>query len=98
MFEVVAHFASEHPHITLGKLKEVFPDELQGSHGVVEALDAAHPDKHSGHKRHFIDSPIKLADGLVAVCSQWRANNFAAFTKKAQELGYNISTEPVSSS
>ena len=37
--EVVAAYLSAHPSITFEQLEQVFPDELQGSYGVIRRLD-----------------------------------------------------------
>jgi len=90
VLEIVSHYAAEHPLITLGELKETFPDSLQGSHGVVAPLDEATPENFKGHKRFFDNSPIKLAGGFIAVCNQWHSGNIEKFIAVAEKLEYKI--------
>ena len=74
-------------------MAKVFPDHLQGSHGVFrglnEALSLYDQEK---RKRYFIenDEIIELADGLIAVCNQWGILNIDNLIEAAGELGFQI--------
>lgn len=93
MLEIVTHYAAENGPLTLAKLKEAFPDELQGgTFGVVAPLSAAAPSNFKGHRRYYTDEAVILADGPVAVCTQWRSDNIVSFIACAEKLGYIISS------
>lgn len=93
VLEIVTHYASQNSPLTFAKLKEVFPDELQGgTFGVIAPLDVAMPKNFKGHKRYYIDEAIALEDGPVAVCTQWRSDNIVNFIACAEKLGYIISS------
>ena len=90
VLEVVAHYAAERKFFSLPDLKNIFPDNIQGTFGVVASLDDANAENAKGYKRYFTDNAIHLEDGPVAVCNQWRADNLAAFIDCAQKLEYEI--------
>ena len=93
VLEIVTHYAAENGPLTLAKLKEIFPDELQGgTFGVVAPLPAAAPSNFKGHKRYYTDEAVILSDGPAAVCTQWRADNILKFIAHAEKLGYIISS------
>jgi hypothetical protein len=94
---VISQYCSEHPDTTLQKLKEVFPDFLQGALGVTSILEKAQEivDR-TDKKRHFLaDSEIlRTADNLeIAVCTQWGTGNIENFIDYAKKLGYQIEAE-----
>ena len=85
VLEIVTHYAAENGPLTLAKLKEIFPDELQGgTFGVVAPLPAAAPSNFKGHKRYYTDEAGILPDGPPAVCTQWRADNILKFIAHAE--------------
>jgi len=70
-------------------LQKAFPDEVQGSKGVVR--------KESGvddPKRFNMKEPLKIKNGMhVVVCNQWGEKNILAFLSLATKLKYNISED-----
>lgn len=92
VLDIVTHYVSENGPLTLNRLKEIFPDELQGTFGVITALSTAMSSNFKGHKRYYTDEAIVLSDGPVAVCNQWRYDNIASFIKYAEKLGYIINS------
>ena len=93
---VVKNYVSEHPQATFSKIKEVFPDLLQGSYGVVRPLveiqnriDAGQDAEH----RYYLEPEniLKSADEIVfAVSHQW-GNQFPAFQKHVKNtLNWDI--------
>ena len=80
---VVTDYVLKNPSVCLDELKAKFPDNLQGSYGVVESLDKAKEIAAGGRKRHFIndDEVISLPDAEIAVCSQWGLTNITKFRK-----------------
>lgn len=80
---VVTDYVLKNPSVCLDDLKAKFPDNLQGSYGVVESLDKAKEIAAGGRKRHFIndDEVISLPDAEIAVCSQWGLTNITKFRK-----------------
>ncbi len=84
---VIEKFVEDNPTITLTQLQEKFP---QGVHsmGLIQTISKAKK-LSKGHRRFYIDKPIKLADGKqIAVCSEFGANNIGKFLDAARELGY----------
>ena len=92
MLEIVEHYASERsPHISIMELKDAFPDELQGgSYGVFAPLDSASSENFKGRQRYFTNNAIELADGAVAVCSQWTLEKINRFISHVENMGYTI--------
>ena len=95
VLEVVAHYAAERsPQATFTELKDAFPDELQGSsYGVFASLDSAGSENFKGRQRYFTNNAIELADGAVAVCSQWTLEKVNSFISHAENLGYTVQAE-----
>lgn len=92
--EVVRNYIESNPSVTFGKLKEVFPNQIQGSYGVFDKLSRANHIYYSGgRKRHYIKptETMNLIDNeKIATCNQWNPNNISIFIENAKKLGYNI--------
>ncbi len=93
---VVTRYAEDCQPATFDELKEAFPNDLQGSLGVVRLINEV-SDKYKGIggvKRYFIkeDEIIHLSSGeQVIVCTQWGSSNTEEFVKHAMfDLGYEI--------
>lgn len=94
VYAVVNQYLKDYPETNLNILKQVFPDELQGTHGVFTLLEKAQEifDR-TGHKRHFLeeDKVLTTADGVkIAVCNQWGIGNIGSFLETVSNLGYQI--------
>lgn len=83
---VVRKYVSEHPEATFESIKNVFPDSLQGSYGVVKPVIEIQKKIDAGQdaaNRYYL-APNKLltsSDGVTfAVCHQW-GNQFPYFQK-----------------
>jgi hypothetical protein len=89
---VVQHYVKSNPRVSLTKLKEVFPDELQPRYGMVQEVGKAK--KLSADRDRFFLKPedlIKVGDKKIAVCNQFGSNNLPPFLKMVKSrLGYNI--------
>lgn len=70
---------------TLETLLSTFPDELQGSKGVVrKESDVDDP------KRFNIKAPLKIKNGMhIVVSNQW-GDNLPGFIQHAEKMGYSI--------
>lgn len=68
-------------------LQKAFPDEVQGSKGVV-AKEAEIKDP----KRYNVKEPLKIKNGAhVVVCNQW-GENINDFIAASEKLGYQVSS------
>lgn len=95
VFEFVRQFIADNPHLTFTELKNVIPDELQGSSGVIHKLeDAREKTNKSTDKRWRFSSEeqfLTSADGIQFVISnQWGIGNINNVIKIAKEKGYEI--------
>lgn len=92
VLSVIKKYIDEHPNIELNELKNIFPDELQGSHGVVKTLDEYRNENLKG--KRFFDAEneiIYLSDETpIVVCSQWAIGNVTRFNEQARKIGYTI--------
>ena len=93
---VVNSYVNSNPTISFDDLKKVFPDELQGSNGVVRLLKDV-PEKQrklgDGNKRYFAkpEEIIILSSGEVLVSDQWGLGNIERFIEHVEKtLGYII--------
>lgn len=103
---IIKDLCSKRPGITLADLKKIFDTvpkhtapgmSIVESDGTVSTYIATHPPKPGKDRipRFFEEEPITLSDGVVIMVSnQWAAigekENFSAFKKVAEDLGYII--------
>ena len=88
---VVKAHVEKNPRMTLSKLREIFPDELQPRYGTIQEVSKAK--KLSSDRDRFFLKPeqiLKVGDKKVAVSNQWGSNNLPPFLKVAKSLGYHI--------
>lgn len=88
---VVNDYVNKHQPITYEELKTIFPDNLQGSKGVI-VNEQIFKSKIDNKNRYFCkNSEIIQLDEKVYVCNQWGANlNIERFVERARLLGYEI--------
>ncbi len=87
---VVKAYVAKNPDISFDKLKEVFPDELQGRSGVFTTKEEAEEIfNRTGRKRNYIkeNELIQIADNIIATCTQWGTDNIPQFVKTVNKLG-----------
>jgi len=93
---VVREYIRQNPKTTLTQLKSVFPDNLQGSLGVVQKLSTV-----AKKERYFTKKEEIILDGnneKIVVCNQWgidkttKKGNFTDFVDHARKLGFVIET------
>ncbi|MEM6835497.1 MAG: hypothetical protein AAF609_01460 [Cyanobacteria bacterium P01_C01_bin.120] len=90
---VVTQYLQEHSQLTLDELRQVFPDSLHSSFGVIAPIEKA---LEKGQKRYFLDESQILRTGdnqTIAVCNQWGIGNIGPFLDIAKQLGYDIKTQ-----
>ena len=84
VLNVVKLYISEHPEATFAQIKDMFPDYLQGSYGVVKPVEYINRRIENGHddaNRYFLkpsDVLISSDNISFAVCHQW-GDNFQYF-------------------
>ena len=94
--EIVAAYLSAHPSITFVQLEQIFPDELQGSYGVVRRLDDIYNSDHNLKDlltRYVMDEDklLRTKDGVrFAVCNQWGSFNFPHILDLLDKWGWNV--------
>lgn len=94
--EVVAAYLSAHPSITFEQLEQVFPDELQGSYGVVRRLDELEKSAHDPkdlRTRYVMDEDKILCtkDGIrFVVSNQWGRFNFPHILELLGKWNWNV--------
>jgi len=90
---VLKYYIENNPEITFSELKTKFPDKIQGSFGVFDIKEKAEDIyQRWGHKRHYInpEEEIKIADAVIATCTQWNPENIKLFLNQANNLGMKI--------
>ena len=102
---VVREYINQYPKLTLSDLKSVFPDDLQGSLGVIQKLQTAIDN--GKQKRYFTNNEQDiLVDGnneKIVICNQWGVGdsgkgNFYDFLKKAERYNFDIKADTSPSS
>jgi hypothetical protein len=94
---VIKKVVEDNPQITFPELKEMFPDNIQGSMGVfVLKQEAKKKNKRTNGTRYYIKpgEVIQLGDdSRISTCTQWTTENILKFIKQAKQLGYKIERE-----
>jgi hypothetical protein len=94
--ETIIHYLELHPKLTFRQLEQIFPDEMQGSYGVVRSLDELHEMEHDRkdlETRYLMkeEELLKTADGVrFAVCNQWGAYNIPNIFRVMEKWGWNV--------
>ncbi|MBR1941628.1 MAG: hypothetical protein IJ845_09920 [Bacteroidaceae bacterium] len=94
--EIVATYLSANPDLTFNQLAQVFPDELQGSYGVVRSLEDIYKSDHDLKdlmNRYVMDDDkiLTTKDGVqFVVCNQWGRFNFQHILEKLDKWGWNV--------
>jgi hypothetical protein len=83
---VVEDYCKDNSSVSIEEFEELFPKSLQGSIGVVSSIEAAE-EKYKG-KRHYVKSPIRLSNAVVAVCNQWGKDNLPGFIDHVSGMGF----------
>lgn len=94
--EIIIRYLELHPKMTYRQLEQIFPDEIQGSYGVVRSLDELNEMEHDSKDlatRYLMkeEELLKTADGVrFAVCNQWGAYNIPNIFRVMEKWGWNI--------
>lgn len=94
--EVIIRYLELHPKLTYCQLEQIFPDEMQGSYGVIRGLDELHVMEHDRkdlETRYLMkeEELLKTADGVrFAVCNQWGAYNIPNIFRVMEKWGWNV--------
>ena len=87
------------PKLTYRQLKQIFPDEMQGSYGVVRSIDELHDMEHDRkdlETRYLMkeEELLTASDGIrFAVCSQWGIFNIPNIFRVMEKWGWNVIKE-----
>ena len=79
------------PGTTFDQLRQIFPDEIHPSFGVVALLEKA--TEKGGAKRYFLNEEqlLQTGDGqTIAVCNQWGIHNINPILEIAKRQGYQV--------
>ena len=102
VLEIVKQYIAKNSNITYNELIQVFPDDKQGSTGVLKNEEALIAWENDGRtekrkKRFFIEpnDAVLLNSDKIYVCNQWGDSqdnpNFKPFIEYARnKLGFNI--------
>lgn len=94
--EIVAAYLSAHPSMTFVQLEQVFPDELQGSYGVIRRLEDIYNSAHDQKDlmtRYVTDDDKILRTGdsvRFVVSNQWGSFNFPHILELLDKWGWNV--------
>ena len=94
--EIIIRYLELHPKLTYRQLEQIFPDEMQGSYGVVRSIDELHETEHDRkdlETRYLMkeEELLKTADGVrFAVCNQWGAYNIPNIFRVMEKWGWNV--------
>ena len=94
--EIIIRYLELHPKMTYRQLEQIFPDEMQGSYGVVRSVDElqemAHDEKDL-RTRYWMSDDMLLtsADGIhFAVCNQWGSYNIPNIFRTIEKWGWDV--------
>ena len=85
VFNVIKDYIEKN-NPTLETLFKTFPDELQGSKGVIRKESEV-----DDPKRFNMKEPLRIKNGMhVVISNQWGGDNIPSFIEAAKKLGYEI--------
>jgi hypothetical protein len=88
---IVTHHLQTNPDTTFDQLRQIFPDEIHPSFGVVALLEKV--TEKGGAKRYFLNEEqlLQTGDGqTIAVCNQWGIHNINPILEIAKRQGYQV--------
>lgn len=94
--EIVAHFIKQNPSLTYNQLVQVFPDNLQGSYGVLRTIRDISDSSHDGKdlKTRYVmadDLILTSSDGIrFVVSNQWGKYNFTNILELLKKWNWYI--------
>lgn len=97
--QIIIRYLELHPKLTYRQLEQIFPDEMQGSYGVVRSIDELHEIEHDSKDlatRYLMkeEELLTASDGIrFAVCSQWGSYNIPNIFRVMEKWGWNIIKE-----
>jgi len=95
--EVVRLFMENNPALTFRQLQQIFPDEMQGSYGVIRSIDSLNnssQNKKDLLSRYEAKNTLTTKDNVeFAVCNQWGKYNFSNILNLLKRLGWSIVTD-----
>ncbi len=99
MREIIIRYLELHPKMTYRQLEQIFPDDMQGSYGVIRSVEEL---CEMGHDRKDLatrylmkdEELLKTADDVrFAVCNQWGSYNIPNIFRVMEKWGWNIIKE-----
>jgi hypothetical protein len=91
VYNVIKEYICKHPETTVNDLKETFPDNLQGSLGVIRKQDEIND--YTRYKE-YVDNP-QLENGIFFICNQW-GKQIKKFIKHVEDnFGKDIHIEKI---
>jgi hypothetical protein len=97
--EIIIRYLELHPKMTYRQLEQIFPDDMQGSYGVIRSLEELSEMEHDSKDlatRYLMKNEelLKTADGVrFAVCNQWGSYNIPNIFRVMEKWGWNIIKE-----
>lgn len=95
--EIVACFIKQYPDLTFKQLSQIFPDNLQGSYGVLRTMSdiaSSSQNKKDLKSRYTMSSDeyiLNSSDGIrFVVSNQWGIYNFVNFLDHIKKMGWII--------
>jgi hypothetical protein len=92
---VIKQFVANRPNATYKEIHHSFPDNLQGSNGVIKTIEEINERRNTGQdidRRYFLDPHdiLTSADGVqFAVSNQW-STQFPQFQKHIRNFGWTL--------
>ncbi|HNW82790.1 MAG TPA: AAA family ATPase [bacterium] len=91
VWEVIKKYVEDHPDLTVDRINEIFPQEIQGSMKIAEYVENIPEDKlHRLSKFNKDEESIHMNGKKIAIAAEWNFKNILRFIRKAEELGYEI--------
>ena len=94
--EIIIRYLELHPKMTYRQLEQIFPDEMQGSYGVVRSIEELNEMEHDSKDlatRYLMkeEELLTAADGVrFAVCNQWGSYNIPNIFRLMEKWGWNL--------
>lgn len=91
VLECIKQYVADSGITDYGELREVFPDYIQGSLGVIRSAQEA--ERYSDPRGHYFfndEDILSLGNEHYVVCKDWTRDNIDKFLDIMETLGYEI--------
>ncbi|MDX9692136.1 MAG: hypothetical protein RBT45_06735 [Acholeplasmataceae bacterium] len=93
VLKVIQDYLHKNPNMDVKKLYETFPDETQGSFGVIREKSIIQSKNYVNRDHYFMNDPLIIQGKEYMVSTEWSIDNIDRFVSLSIKLGYQVDTK-----